>query len=107
VYDPCDELWIDETDPVNSSARAGNRMMRASGFSLTPPEIVASVIAGSSNIKLDWGGVGAPYYHIYSSLDSDGPFTELEGTAATNSFIDTDALADDLKFYIVQSSVQP
>jgi lysyl endopeptidase len=107
VYDPCEELWIDESDTGYDSARPGNRMIRVFGFSLTPPEIVASVIVGTSDIKLDWDSIGAPYYQVYSSLDSEGPFTELEGTTATNSFVDEDALTDEMKFYIVQTSVQP
>jgi hypothetical protein len=106
VYDPCDEMWIDETD-THESARAGNRMIRAYGFTLMPPEIVASVVVGTDDIRLDWDSIGAPYYLVYSSLNPEGPFTTLEGSTATNSFIDDDALTDELKFYIVQTSVEP
>jgi hypothetical protein len=108
VYDPCEELWIDETDTGYESARNGNRMIRAFGFSLTPPEIVASVVVGTDDIKLDWDSIGAPYYHVYSSLNAQGPFTTLEGTVTANSFVDDDAaLTDELKFYVVMASVEP
>ena len=70
VYNSCEEIWIDETS-VHESARPGNRMIRAFGFSLTPPNIVA--YRNGSDLKLDWDDTGAPYYKIYSSLDPDGP----------------------------------
>lgn len=104
VYNSCEELWIDETS-AHESARAGNRMIRVSGFSLTPPAIVVSL--SGTDIQLDWADTGAPYYHVYSSLNADGPFTTLEGTATTNSFLDVDPLTDELKFYRVLSSMQP
>ncbi|MBU1920713.1 hypothetical protein KKG66_07695 [bacterium] len=104
VYNSCEDLWIDETS-AHESARPGNRMIRVSGFSLIPPVIVVS-LAGT-DIRLDWEDTGAPYYHVYSALNADGPFTTLEGTATTNSFVDIDPLADELKFYVVRSSMQP
>jgi hypothetical protein len=105
VYDPCDAIWIDESDPVHSSARNGNRMIRIGGFSLEPPAIVIS--RSGNDIQLNWNDLGTPYYIVYSSLDSDGPFSTLEGTVTTNSFTDVGAVAEEIKFYIVQSSVQP
>jgi hypothetical protein len=102
VYDPCDELWINETDAFHESARNGNRMIRAFGFLLTPPEIVASIIVGTDDIKLDWESIGAPYYQVYSSLNAEGPFETFEGVTATNSFIDEGAVTEsELKFYQV------
>jgi|GEM_PF-4673248 len=104
VYDPCDSTWHDELF-VHSSTRPGNRMIRVSGFTLTPPTIVVSM--QGSDVKLDWTATGAPFYRVYSALNVGGPFDTLEGTSATTSFLDIGAAGEAKKFYIVYSSTAP
>ncbi|MBI5060244.1 trypsin-like peptidase domain-containing protein [candidate division KSB1 bacterium] len=105
VYDPCDSLWIDET-AVHVSARRGNRMIRAVGYSLVPPVVVVS--RSGNDIRLDWSATGAAQYHIYSDTIADGAFATFEGSSATNSFIDIGVLPIDARrFYRVVSSTTP
>jgi photosystem II stability/assembly factor-like uncharacterized protein len=104
VYDPCDSTWFAESD-ADSSCRRGNRMIRASGFALTPPNIVVHL--SGNDMRLDWNQTGAPYYQIYSAAAVQGPYATLEGTATTNSFTDAGAAAEVRKFYIVQASTTP
>ena len=104
VYDPCDETWYDEND-LDESCRLGNRLIRASGFSLTPPVIVIHRVG--DDIQLEWDASGAPYYRIYSALTPNGPFVTLEGSTSTTSFVDLAPLATSPKFYVVQASAIP
>jgi fibronectin type 3 domain-containing protein len=101
-YDACDEQWYSEDDAVSTNAYPGNRMIRAYGYSLVPPELVIS--RSSENIRLDWSNTGAASYEVYSSLDSAGPFTVLEGTTTDTTLVDMNAVTDsELKFYQVLS----
>ena len=104
VYDPCEDMWIDEL-AVQTSARAGNRMIRALGFPLTATTVV--VYRDGNDIRLEWNDAGAPFYHVYSAATADGPFTEYEGGTSNLYFVDVDAVDDSQKFYIVRSSSQP
>lgn len=104
VYDPCDEAWYSETSG-HSSARSGNRMIRAVGFPLVPPSVVIS--RDGDNVRLDWDDAGAPYYLIYSSGDSDGPFDTLEGSTSGLTFSQEHEAGEHVKFYLVLSSLTP
>jgi hypothetical protein len=103
-YDGCLNQWYAENSG-QPNARRGNRMIRVSGFGLIPPSDVVISSVGS-DIHLDWSSVGAPYYHIYSSLIAEGPFTTLVGSIIANTFIDVGA-ADLKKFYRVYTSTTP
>jgi hypothetical protein len=105
VYVPCDSTWIDETT-VNSSARRGNRMIRAVGYSLVAPVVVVS--RSGSDVRLDWPATGSAFYRVYSDTVPDGTFTTFEGSTATNSFLDLGVVTIDAKrFYRVVSSTTP
>ncbi|HEY3296630.1 MAG TPA: M36 family metallopeptidase [bacterium] len=104
VYSPCDSSWHLE-NVTDSITFRGNRMIRVSGYGLIPPGDVVILPVGN-DLHLDWTNVGAPFYHIYSALYEDGPFTTLVGTTTTNSFIDAGA-ADARKFYRVLTSTTP
>lgn len=103
VYDPCDSSWHAEI-VTDSVVHRGNRMIRVSGYGFIPPNDVVISPVGN-DIHLDWTNVGSPYYHIYSSLVADGPFT-LVGTSTTNAFIDV-GVTDLRKFYRVYTSTTP
>ncbi|MBU1983574.1 hypothetical protein KJ815_04085, partial [bacterium] len=104
VYDPCDETWMDEL-AVHASARPGNRMIRVSGFPLAATTVVA--YRDGNNVRLLWNDVGAPYYRVYSATTAEGPFTYLEGSTPDSFFVDTDAMNNLQKFYVVLSSTTP
>ena len=105
-FDACEDLWFNENDVANPNARPGNRMIRASGFALTPPTVV--VYRSGNNVNLLWDATGAPYYKVYSSNSPLGPFDTVLGTTVTNSFSDIDAVNLNLKrFYEVRSSDTP
>lgn len=102
-YDDCDATWYSEDDTgLSNNAYPGNRMIRVYGYSLVPPELVIS--RSGNDIRLDWANTSAASYEIYSALDSDGPFTTLEGTETDTTFFDTDAVVSgEIKFYQVIS----
>ncbi len=104
VYDPCDLQWFSEASADNS-ARLGNRMIRASGFSLIPPQVV--IHRAGNDIQLDWASTGAPYYKIYTATTPAGPFITLLGTTSGTSFTDVNPLGTLVKFYIVKASATP
>jgi len=104
VYDPCEDMWIDELT-LHTSARAGNRMIRALGFPLSPPQVV--VWRDDNDVRLEWSDAGAPFYHVYSAPTAEGPYTQYEGGTSNLYFVDVDAVDEEQKFYIVRSSSQP
>ena len=82
-------------------------MIRLLGSSSPVPSDLV-IIASGSDIVLYWADAGAPYYRVYSSTVSGGPFTTLEGSTSSTTFTDTGAAdVDDFKFYIVVSSATP
>ncbi|HEY3296071.1 MAG TPA: M14 family zinc carboxypeptidase [bacterium] len=103
-YYDCDSLWHNENSGL-PNARLGNRMIRAGGFSLTPPTIVVSTVG--SDAHLNWTNLHAPYYRVYSALTSDGPFTTLVGSTTDTSFVQTGGANLDRKFYTVRASTLP
>ncbi|MCB1059833.1 MAG: matrixin family metalloprotease [Calditrichaeota bacterium] len=105
-FDGCDSLWFSEEDLV-PNAQGGQRMIRLLGSSSPVPSDLV-IIASGSDIVLYWADAGAPYYRVYSSTVSGGPFTTLEGSTSSTTFTDTGAAdVDDFKFYIVVSSATP
>jgi hypothetical protein len=72
---------------------------------LTTPTVVIRPVA--EGLRLDWSNQHAPAYKIYSSTTSAGPFTTLEGSTADTSFVDTNAGAQAVKFYVVCSASAP
>jgi subtilisin family serine protease len=101
VFVPCANLWYNENSG-NPSSRLGNRLIRASGFGLTAPQIVVRRVG--DNIQLDWPSTGAPYYRIYTDTVPNGAFTTLLGSTSTNTFTDVNPLATAIKFYVVKAS---
>ncbi len=104
VYDPCDLQWFSEASADNS-ARLGNRLIRTSGFSLVPPQVV--IHRAGNDIQLDWASTGAPYYKIYTATTPAGPFITLLGTTSGTSFTDVNPLGTLVKFYQVKASATP
>lgn len=81
-YDPCEEQWFSEDDTLTTSnAHGGQRMIRARGFTVGPPEVTA--IRDGDEIVLHWSPTGAPLYRVYASDDIEGPFDFLQATADT------------------------
>ena len=104
VYDPCDLQWFSEASPDNSS-RLGNRLIRTSGFSLVPPQVV--IHRSGNDIVLNWASTGAPYYKVYTAATPQGPFTTLLGTTSGTAFTDVNPLGTLVKFYQVTASATP
>jgi gingipain R len=101
VHDPCDGTWYGE-DESDSSARRGNRLIRAVGAALTAPTVVAQVDSGY--LHLHWTNTGAPLYKILSATSIGGPYSiELttNDTTATVARMDTAAAR---QFYQVVSA---
>ncbi len=105
VYDPCDSVWISD-EALHSSARSGNRMIRALGYSLLNPPVIVISRSGN-NIRLDWSAVGAPFYHVYDSPTANGPFTNQIGSVSGTTFLDVGAVSGTIKFYLVKSANTP
>lgn len=80
VWDPCDSTWYNESN-ADSSARLGNRLIRAVGTGLGVPLIVAQV--EGDYLRLSWPSVQAPVYHIYTSATLDGPLSFIGATSDT------------------------
>lgn len=106
-YDNCENQWFSE-DAVTPNARPGDRMIRANGFPLSALTVVAyrSDSADVTSASLTWTSVGAPYYHIYSSLNVSGPFDVVVGsipsavpTGQPVTFTDVNAVNLGLKKY--------
>ncbi len=114
-YDGCEGEWISE-DAATESARPGNRMIRASGFSLSPVEVVISRVDSSGIVssRLRWISTGAPYYRIYSATNGNGPFDTLVASVpgaaygVAMTYTDVNAVALQIrKFYFVKASDTP
>jgi endonuclease/exonuclease/phosphatase family metal-dependent hydrolase len=102
VYEPCDEEWIIE-DGEHDNSRFGNRMIRARGWISEPSSLV--VQRSGEDIRLSWSATGAPYYLIYRSLISTGPFDAPIGAVSDTTWLDTDAVTTSYGyFYRVESS---
>ncbi len=67
---------------------------------ITPPQALTIYRIGD-DIVLRWAEDGNPFYKIYSSDSSDGPFDTLVGTTALNVFTVPGGLANLMKFYVV------
>jgi hypothetical protein len=90
--------WL---DPENSGA------MTLDGFDPSTNSAPTVVVSFSGHdIALHWDDLGAPYYHVYSATSEVGPFTTLEGTVTTNSYLDVSP-SEVQKFYVVESSATP
>jgi hypothetical protein len=96
--------WFSEASADNSS-RLGNRLIRASGFSLVAPQVVIHRVG--NDIQLNWTGTGAPYYKIFTATNPNGPFATLIGTTSGNTFTDVNPLGTIVKFYVVEASAVP
>jgi hypothetical protein len=106
-YDACDQQWYSE-DAVLTNARPGNRMIRASGFSLVPPQIVIRRVGVTNDVTISWNSVGAPYYKVYRDTDPNGTFATFVGSTSGTSLTDTGTIGSNLKmFYRVVSSDSP
>lgn len=103
IYDPCDDVWMNESE-THLNTRLGNRMIQIAGFGFEAPVIV--IQRDSNGVKLSWNSTGAPYYKIYSSTNSDGPFDTFVGSTDQLEYTDTDVLnSNDILFYHVVSSL--
>jgi subtilisin family serine protease len=103
VFDPCDQQWYNESG-ADTSCRRGNRMIRASGLSLIPPNVVIRM--SGNDIILNWNSTGAPTYLIYSDTVPTGAFTTYEGSSATTTFIDVGVLnTNTILFYRVKAQI--
>jgi len=105
-FDGCDSLWYSENDLV-PNAQGGQRMIRLLGQAIPAPTNLV-IWANGNDAVLTWTGSGAPYYKIYSSLVTEGPFATLEGSTTATTFTDVNAIPSDAtKFYVVVSSATP
>jgi hypothetical protein len=103
-WDECDLQWYVESSG-DANARPGDRMIRAAGWSVSPPTI--TVIRNGNNAQLNWPSTGAPYYKVYAATTPTGAYTYV-GTASTNSYPDpTPWTTNANRFYQVTSSDTP
>ncbi|MBU0509942.1 hypothetical protein KKH27_14055, partial [bacterium] len=104
VYDGCTGQWRSES-VTDSVTKRGNRLIRASGFSLVPPQVTAYRVG--NDVVLRWNSTGAPLYRVYSSTSASGPFETIEGTTSGTVFTDEGAVDEGLKkMYIVKSVME-
>jgi hypothetical protein len=73
---------------------------------LVAPERLTARRIGQ-DIRLRWLSTGAPYYRIYSALAVEDSLLTYEGTTSSTVFIDSAAVADSRKFYIIRASSEP
>jgi hypothetical protein len=115
LYDACAHTWYNE-DAGTGNTRAGDRMIRASGFPLSPLTVVIARADSADyiNALLTWTSVGAPYYHIYSASAVGGPFDTLVGSITgpaagqAVNYTDRNAINQAIKkFYRVYASDVP
>lgn len=105
-YDGCELEWYSENDPV-PNAFGGNRMIRILGSALEAPMDVV-IFPDGVDIKLAWTGTGAPYYRVYSSSVSEGPFDTFVGSTADTSYTHTNVLNNfEVMFYEIRASSEP
>jgi len=102
VYDPCDEAWYNELD-AQPSCRPGNRMIRAGGYALVPPEHLTAAPSGN-DIVLRWLDTGAPLYRVYFSTTFENPTYSYLGETSGTSFTDVGGVSTDVKFYEVRAA---
>lgn len=104
-YDACDLTWHAESSGLEN-ARNGDRMIRVSGFNFEPPQI--TIQSSGNDVILRWNTTGAPFYRVYSSTNSAGPFDTFVGSTAGLSYTHTGIVGTQQQnFYIVVSSATP
>ncbi|MCB9366644.1 MAG: hypothetical protein H6506_00400 [Calditrichaeota bacterium] len=104
-YDECDAAWYPETAAVEN-ARAGNRMIRVSGFNFVAPTV--TIQSSGNNVVLRWESTGAPFYRVYASASPEGPYDTFVGSTSSTSYTHTNIIATETKyFYVVVSSSTP
>ncbi|RPH96415.1 hypothetical protein EHM69_01290 [candidate division KSB1 bacterium] len=103
VYDPCDSVWYSE-ESAASSARSGNRLIRAHGFTLVPPQVVSQV--EGDYVRLSWTNLGVPLYKVYCSTAIEGPYTFFQSTSDTLMNVARTDTAGIRQFYQVQSATE-
>ena len=81
-YDGCESQWFSEDNTTGScNAYPGNRLIRARGYNLTPPQVI--IYLNGNDICLSWPNTGAPAYHVSRAPAATGPFSFLQSTADT------------------------
>jgi len=73
---------------------------------LTPTNLTITRIG--SDITLRWRNDASPYYRVYASDSSDGPFTELLGSTSANTWLlENEVEISNAKYFVVEGSMTP
>ncbi|MBK8130602.1 MAG: hypothetical protein IPK53_17455 [bacterium] len=104
-YDACDLAWYAESSGL-PNARSGDRMIRVSGFNYQAP--IITIQPSGLDVILRWASTGAPYYKVYSSTATGGPFNTFIGSTSGLSYTHTGVVGTTPQnYYIVVSSATP
>jgi hypothetical protein len=104
LYNPCSGRWSNEDDTENGG-HPGNRLIRATGFSLASPTVVIHPVINA--VELDWNNLGAPYYRVYCGASASNTGETYLGSVATTSYIDSTNTGLLRRFYSVTTSTTP
>jgi len=81
-------------------------MIRARGWISEPTTLV--IQRSGDDILLSWSSTGAPYYRVFQSSDSEGPFATPIASVSDTTYLDNDAvLNSEIFFYQIKSSASP
>lgn len=102
IWDPCEGSWRLE-DGLTENSRDGQRMIRAVGWVLLPPELVIST--SGNDAVLHWSTTGAPHYTIYRTTNPLEPFDSPLAVVSDTSFTDIGVVSTlGTAFYLVRST---
>jgi subtilisin family serine protease len=104
-YEPCSDNWFAEWDAESGpNAFAGNRLIRAQGFSLVPPAVV--IHRTGNTVLLNWNKSDAPRYRVYRASNMYDDFQFVKSTADTFFTVASTDTASTLMFYHVTAAAE-
>lgn len=103
LWDSCENMWLQE-GAGHENTRTGNRMIRATGYSLLPPDLV--IRASGNDIVLQWSHTGASEYRIFRSFSPLIPLDQPVATTGDSTWTDVGVLpSNTTAFYVVTSAL--
>lgn len=104
-FDAATSNWLQE-DGINPGTSAGNRMIRAAGFTPSPTQI--TLARSGADAQLAWQSTGAPYYRIYRAANLDFSGAPLVASVVDTTWVHPGGISESaIGFYIISGSSKP
>jgi hypothetical protein len=71
---------------------------------IPPAPVILAVGPGDGNVTLDWTGGGAPYFNVYRSNVTGGPYARIASALIHDGYIDS-AVTNGISYYYVLTAM--